>query len=132
MLRRGIRELFPHRHRQEYRYDPTFEPECRPFARQMLQGAYNYQKQNPPKYEARKGLVRGTLFQGLDLPFMGMINQKDLPSTPLAELQTMAFVLQELALYLDTHPNDQGMVMLFEDYNRKKEKLCKEYEKEYG
>ena len=57
-----------------------------------------FQLENPPVYEARKGIVRGTLFPGLDLPFMGMINQKDLPVTPLAELQTMAFAIQELAL----------------------------------
>ena len=39
-----------------------------------------FQLENPPRYEARKGLIRGTLYPGLDLPFMGMINQKNLPS----------------------------------------------------
>lgn len=29
-----------------------------------------FQLENPPQYEAQKGLVRGTLFPGLDLPFM--------------------------------------------------------------
>ena len=29
-----------------------------------------FQIENPPVYEARKGIVRGTLFPGLDLPFM--------------------------------------------------------------
>ena len=33
-----------------------------------------FQLENPPQYEAQKGLVRGTLFPGLDLPFMGMVN----------------------------------------------------------
>ena len=27
-----------------------------------------FQLENPPQYEAQKGLVRGTLFPGLDLP----------------------------------------------------------------
>ena len=66
-----------------------------------------FQLENPPKYEARKGLVRGTLFPGLDLPFMGMVNRNEKPVTPLTELQVMAFALQELALYLDTHRDDQ-------------------------
>ena len=66
-----------------------------------------FQLENPPVYDARKGIVRGTLFPGLDLPFMGMVNQKELPATQLAELQTLAFAIQELALYLDTHRDDK-------------------------
>ena len=57
-----------------------------------------FQQENPPVYEAKKGIVRGTLFPGLDLPFMGMINQKDLTNTPLAELQTMAFAIRTAVL----------------------------------
>ena len=53
-----------------------------------------FQTENPPVYEARKGIVRGTLFPGLDLPFMGMVNQKELSITPLTEVQTMAFAIQ--------------------------------------
>ena len=57
-----------------------------------------FQSENPPKYEARKALIRGTLFPGLDLPFMGMVNQKEKNVTPLTELQTLNFAIQELAL----------------------------------
>lgn len=56
-----------------------------------------FQLEDPPKYEGRKALIRGTLFPGLDLPFMGMVNQKEKPITPKTELQVMAFALQELA-----------------------------------
>ena len=52
-----------------------------------------FQLNNPPRYEPRKGLVRGTLFPGLDLPFMGLVNQKDQPVTPLTELQAVGFGL---------------------------------------
>ena len=65
-----------------------------------------FQIETPPRYDLRKGLVRGTLFPGLDLPFMGMVNKNEQPITPLNELQTMAFAIQELALYLDTHAED--------------------------
>ena len=75
-----------------------------------------FQMENPPKYEAKKGLVRGTLFPGLDLPFMGMINKNEKPVTPLTELQTMSFVLQELALYLDTHADDMEALDLYRKY----------------
>ena len=65
-----------------------------------------YQVEFKPNYEARKALVRGTIFPGLDLPFMGMVNKNELPVTPLTELQAMGFVIQELALYLDTHRDE--------------------------
>ena len=91
-----------------------------------------FQKENPPKYEPRKALVRGTLFPGLDLPFMGMVNKNEKQVTPLTELQTVAFVIQELALYLDTHSNDTEAL----DVYRQMQKLYKEaaqiYEKQCG
>lgn len=77
-----------------------------------------FQLENPPKYEARKGLIRGTLFPGLDLPFMGMVNTKEKPNTPLVELQTMAFAIQELALYLDTHRDDKEALELYQTYQK--------------
>ena len=55
-----------------------------------------FQLENPPQYEAQKGLVRGTLFPGLDLPFMGMVNLNELPETPSSQMQALAFAVQEL------------------------------------
>ena len=77
-----------------------------------------YQMENPPKYEARKGIIRGTLFPGLDLPFMDMSNTKDLPITPKTELQVQAFAIQELALYLDTHSEDREALELYQQYQQ--------------
>ena len=77
-----------------------------------------YQLENPPKYEARKGMVRGTLFPGLELPFMGMVNKNELPVTPKTELQVLAFAIQELALYLDTHREDQEALELYRTYQQ--------------
>ncbi len=77
-----------------------------------------FQLENPPRYDARKGLVRGTLFPGLDLPFMGMVNKNERPVTPRTELQVMGFALQELALYLDTHRDDQEALELYRVYQK--------------
>ena len=77
-----------------------------------------FQLENPPKYEARKGIVRGTLFPGLDLPFMGMSNNAELPVTPKTELQVLAFAIQELALYLDTHREDREALELYQQYQQ--------------
>ena len=94
------------------RYADGRLPESAPLANPYVP----FQLENPPKYDARKALVRGTLFPGLDLPFMGMINKNEKPVTPLTELQTMSFVLQELALYLDTHADDMEALDLYRKY----------------
>ena len=91
-----------------------------------------FQLQNPPMYETRKGLVRGTLFPGLDLPFMGMVNKNEQPVTPLTELQSMAFAIQELALYLDTHRDDLEALELYRAYQRIYEEGRIAYEKKCG
>ena len=86
-----------------------------------------FQLESPPKYEPRKALVRGTLFPGLDLPFMGMVNQQEQPITPKTELQTLGFVIQELALYLDTHPDDKEALDLYREYQKIYHKGMMEY-----
>ena len=91
-----------------------------------------FQLENPPKYEARKGLVRGTLFPGLDLPFMGMVNQKEKPVTPKTELQALGFAIQELALYLDTHPDDEEALQLYRSYQQVYHECMKEFNENHG
>ena len=77
-----------------------------------------FQLEGAPRYEARKGLVRGTLYPGLDLPFMGMVNQKEKPVTPLSKLQVLGFAIQELALYLDTHRDDREALEVYRNYQK--------------
>lgn len=91
-----------------------------------------FQLEGSPKYEARKGLVRGTLFPGLELPFMGMVNQYEKPVTPLSELQALGFAVQELALYLDTHRDDKEALELYRSYQKMYEKCQMEYKKRVG
>lgn len=91
-----------------------------------------FQQEDAPKYEARKGLVRGTLFPGLDLPFMGMVNKNELPATPMAELQALNFAIQELALYLDTHREDAQALALYREYQKLYEHCRMEYMRRRG
>ena len=105
-------------------YLPALAPLANPYV--------PFQPDHPPVYEARNGIVRGTLFPGLDLPFMGRVNQNEFPMTPLAELQTMAFAVHELALYLDTHRKDTEALEMYRAYQRIYAEGRKKYEKEYG
>lgn len=89
-----------------------------------------FQIEGPVRYEPRKAMVRGTLYPGLDLPFMGMVNQNNLPVTPLSEVQVLAFAVQELALYLDTHPEDMEALELYRQYQQLYQKVSQAYERE--
>ena len=91
-----------------------------------------FQFEDPERYEPRKALVRGTLFPGLELPFMGMVNKNDKPVTPLTELQTMSFAIQELALYLDTHRDDAEALELYRTYQKMYNDAKKKYEEMCG
>lgn len=91
-----------------------------------------FQFENPAKYQPNQGIIRGTLFPGLDLPFMGMVNKNELPVTPLTELQILAFGIQELALYLDTHINDMEALELYRAYQKLYEEGKQKYEKVCG
>lgn len=91
-----------------------------------------FQLEDPPKYEARMGLVRGTLFPGLDLPFHNMVNQKERPVTPTTELQAMAFAVNELGLYLDTHPQDKEALELYQQYQKMLHKGMMKYGEDCG
>ena len=107
--------------------------ECRLPATAPLANPYvPFQLDNPPKYEPRKAFVRGTLFSGLDLPFMGMINKDEQPVTPLTELQTLGFAIQEIALYLDTHRNDNEALDLYRSLQKLYHQGREKYEKMYG
>lgn len=103
-------------------------PACAPLANPYVP----FQQEGAPKYEARKGLVRGTLFPGLDLPFMSMINKNELPDTPMHELQALGFAVQELALYLDTHRDDREALELYRAYQELYKQGCQLYEEQYG
>ena len=91
-----------------------------------------FQMVDPPMYEPRKALIRGTMYPGLDLPFMGMVNQKEKPVTPKTELQAMGFAIQELALYLDTHPEDKEALALYRAYQKMNHKAMMEYGEKCG
>ena len=77
-----------------------------------------FQMDHPSRYEAGRGIIRGTLYPGLDLPFMGEENTRPLPDTPMANLQMLGFAIQELALYLDTHRDDREALEQYRAYQQ--------------
>ena len=84
-----------------------------------------------PAYEANAALAKGTLFPGLDLPFMNVVNS-DLPETPLTEMMVIDFVADELELYLDTHAEDQEAFDLYQAFLALKKEARERFVKQCG
>ncbi len=104
-------------------------PSCAP----LSAGYVPFQQENSPKYSAGDALTRGTLFPGLDLPYLNIVN-KDHPyaGTPLGELMALGFVIKELNLYLDTHPNDTDALTMLHSMNELMAEGNEKYVKMYG
>ncbi len=84
-----------------------------------------------PNYDATEALARGTLFPGLDLPFMNIVNEKA-PDVPTAELMAIDFVADELELYLDTHADDQEAFDLYQSILALRKEARERYTARYG
>ncbi len=89
--------------RTECGYKNGALPSCAPLASSYTP----MQESSMPRYESEEALTRGTLFPGLDLPFKNIINKSHpCAGTPMGELMALQFMIKELQLYLDTHPDD--------------------------
>lgn len=77
------------------------------------------QRENAQRYENREALLQGTLFPGLDLPFRKELRSRfPKVNEALLELMALDFAIDELGLYLTTHPNDQQALELYWSYIR--------------
>ena len=61
-------------------------------------------------------------------PCKTSINQAEM----LQEIRCLAFAIQELTLYLDTHPDDEKALCLHNKYCREYRELTDKYQKIYG
>ena len=92
-----------------------------------------FQDPNPPQYSPEEALTRGTLFPGLDLPFMNTVNQTNpLAGTALGEIMGLSMAVMDLHLYLDTHPNDAKVTRILGHYIELLETAKKHYVAKFG
>lgn len=103
-------------------------PSCAPLAVPYVP----FQQTGSKRYAHADALNNGTLFPGLNLPFKAKVKAADVVNGPLAELQALEFVIQELALYLDTHQGDQEAFELFQQYVALEKEGRERYEAMYG
>ena len=50
----------------------------------------------------------------------------------MEKIQSLAFTINELSLYLDTHPNDEKALGLHKDYAKQYRNAYEEYQRKYG
>ena len=104
-------------------------PECAPLAAAYVP----MQEANSPMYSSSEALTRGTLFPGLDLPFLNKANSTNpYAGTPLGELMALDFIIKELNLYLDTHPDDKDAFAFMKKMLALSSEGRKRYIKRYG
>lgn len=103
-------------------------PSCAPLSVPFVP----FQSYDAELYSSAEALSKGTLFPGLDLPWKNVINRKVDTSTPLGELTALSFVIDELGLYLDTHPTDNEAYDLFRRYVELMKTGVERYRELYG
>ena len=104
-------------------------PACAPLATSYVPP----QQGIDPMYAREDALTRGTLFPGLDLPFMNMVNESNpYAGTPLGELMALQFMVKELQLYLDTHSEDEEAFCLLRETLSLEKEARKRFAERYG
>ena len=103
-------------------------PSCAPLAVPYVP----FQQTGSRKYSQEEALNNGTLFPGLNLPFKAKVKARDVVSGPLSELQALEFVIVELGLYLNTHPDDKEAFALFQKYVAMAKEGRERYEAMFG
>lgn len=103
-------------------------PSCAPLAVPYVP----FQQTGSQKYQQSEALNQGTLFPGLNLPFQAKPQAANVVKGPIAELQALEFVLQELTLYLDTHKEDQEAFELFQQYAEMEKECRRRYQARFG
>lgn len=103
-------------------------PSCAPLAVPYVP----FQQTAPKRYGQNDALNNGTLFPALNLPFHLKVDASNAVTGPLGELQALEFVLVELGLYLDTHPDDAEAFALFQQYAALEKAGREKYEAAYG
>lgn len=103
-------------------------PSCAPLAVATIP----MQPAATPAYDTAEALSKGTLFPGLDLPFMDYVSSGMTETGPLAELMALDFVTHELALYLNTHSGDTEAFETWKCFTELAAEGRRRYAEQYG
>lgn len=87
-------------------------------------------------YSPQEGFLRGNMFKELYTPYKNLtylnINPKSDREAFLYNVMEYSFAINDLNLYLDTHPNDKEALSYLEYLINEEDKYKKEYLNKYG
>lgn len=90
------------------------------------------QRHGSKRFEVNEGLSRGTLYPGLELPWFNDFNVRMLPDSPMTQIQSLAFAIGELSMYLDVHKEDKEALELLRAYQKTFAVMREDFVKKYG
>ena len=95
-------------------------------------------------YDENEALYKGTIFPDLNQPFFvtagadeqkrkgdGSLSGKQQREDMLLQIQKVSFVLDDVRLYMDTHPTDEQGLMLLKTMIKRRKELLKDYALEF-
>ena len=96
----------------------------------------NPKQHEPIMFDNKEAFMLGNLFKNLYMSYNGFSNYYFQPQNErqkrLALIQMYMFIAHEINLYLDTHPENSQMIMLYNEYAKlAKEAIC-EFENTFG
>ena len=102
-----------------------------------------FQPPNLPQFTPTEALRAGTLWKAFYDPYYnpfekakgGQPTMKQVPAEYyqiIEQLQAVDFVLVELTLYLDTHPDDLEAIKQFNHYAKERKTIKKAFESQFG
>ena len=116
--------------------DMFFEENFNTIAESNMNNLYQNNNLNTNMYSPYEGYMKGNMFKDLYKPYKNYKEAKLVPNSEKAEmllnLNQIAFMNQDLRLYLDNYPNDQEMISKYNENNRLIDELMKRYESKYG
>ena len=96
----------------------------------------NNQSENQDLFNPNEGFEKGNMFKNLYSEYKNykpaVLNPMNEKEKLIFEISKICFSAHELNLYLDLHPENQSIYLLFMDYQKKANTLIEEYEKKYG
>ena len=97
---------------------------------------YYENSNNQDFFTPNEGFLKGNMFKDLYDPYKNYQPASLTATTEeeqlLLQIQEICFAAHEMNLYLDLHPEDSSVLMLFRDYCKKERELVDQYENMYG
>ena len=104
---------------------------------QVLNGYVNVNNQkNMDLFNPYEGYLKGNVFRNEYVPYknykVAKININSEKEELLFNINEYGFMMHDLNLYLDVHPDNQEALNKFNEYRNKRNELIEKYERKYG